>query len=176
MDCEKKRYQEYQKNNREYFREVNRNQYLNKVGGLSRRSTLEMTPELRRQYQADKANKRATRAKSARVVWGRDLTDFVYAEAHSLRKLRNSATGFEWHVDHVIPLRGEEVCGLHVWNNFAVIPKVENLRKGNKNSIHDQWEEGLQEGEGLGEEKCSEPGEGESEAECSSEEVRSEEG
>jgi hypothetical protein len=28
-------------------------------------------------------------------------------------------------------------CGLHGWNNFAVIPKVENLRKGNYHPVHD---------------------------------------
>ena len=49
----------------------------------------------------------------------------------------NKLTGIEWHVDHIIPLKGDVVCGLHVWNNFAVIPKVDNLRKGNYHPVHD---------------------------------------
>lgn len=95
-----------------------------------------MTEELRKQYYRDKATLRSTRAKQARVKWDKEFTDFVYMEAHLLRKSRNESTGIEWQVDHIIPLKGKFICGFHVWNNFAVIPKVENLRKGNYYSIH----------------------------------------
>lgn len=117
----------------EYHRVKQRAAYLKRKGSLTR--NMNHTEESRAQWHRDKANRRCTRAKQARR--DDEFTKFVYKEAHELRKLRNSLTGIEWHVDHVIPLKGELVSGLHVWNNFAVIPKLLNLSKGNKLALHD---------------------------------------
>jgi len=60
---------------------------------------------------------------------------WVIQEAYSLAKEREKCTGIKWHVDHVLPLQGNLISGLHVPNNLQVITAYDNLSKSNKYSI-----------------------------------------
>lgn len=57
---------------------------------------------------------------------------FIIEEAYHLAKLRTQLTDIQYHVDHIIPLQGKNVSGLHVPNNIQVIPAKLNLQKSNK--------------------------------------------
>jgi hypothetical protein len=50
---------------------------------------------------------------------------------YQVAAMRTRESGYDWHVDHIIPLKGKFVSGLHVPNNLRVIPAIENKRKTN---------------------------------------------
>lgn len=51
---------------------------------------------------------------------------------YSLAAMLTSNTGEKWHVDHIIPIASDFVCGLHVYENLRVVPAKVNLQKSNK--------------------------------------------
>ena len=86
--------------------------------------------ENRGAYNALCARSRGIR--SLRVPeWLSDDCHWLIKEVYSLAELRTKMLGFPWHVDHIVPLQGKKVSGLHVPWNMQVIPAVDNLRKKN---------------------------------------------
>ena len=67
-----------------------------------------------------------------------ELDKFVMEEAVSLRTMREKMTGGKWHADHIEPLLGKTVSGLHNAYNIAVVPATYNMSKSNK-QMSEPW-------------------------------------
>ena len=84
------------------------------------------------EYFAYKTAKRRGAKLQRTPAWLSSDDLWIIEEAYSLAKLRTEMTGFKWHVDHVLPLQGKTVSGLHVPENLQVIPAILNLQKSSK--------------------------------------------
>jgi hypothetical protein len=74
------------------------------------------------------AMKRYAGLKTATPAWSENVCILaLYNIAASLR-----ASGADVQVDHVVPLKGKNVSGLHVRSNLRIIPSSENQRKNNR--------------------------------------------
>jgi hypothetical protein len=80
---------------------------------------------------AYEAFKRAARRNAVPKWIGEELKQEIqkfYVEA----RLKTRDTGTKYEVDHIVPLKGEKVCGLHVPWNLRVITQFENRSKQNR--------------------------------------------
>lgn len=128
----------WKRKNPDKVKESNKKHYENNKKSVLERNRLwkESNPNKVRSYLA----KRKLLKSNASCLQS-ELTEFVYEEVYSLCKLRESLTGFKWNIDHMIPLNGRNVSGLHVWNNFQCIPATINTSKQNKliYTNHFEW-------------------------------------
>lgn len=75
------------------------------------------------------ANRRRARKLKATPQWAdHGRIKGVYAKRQRLQVL----VGIAFHVDHIVPLQGRNVCGLHVPENLRVVPAKVNRVKGNR--------------------------------------------
>lgn len=80
-------------------------------------------------FVATQRAKRRSREIQATPAWADlDAIAAIYRQAADLTK----STGISHHVDHIIPLQGRHVCGLHVEGNLQILPWHHNIAKSNK--------------------------------------------
>lgn len=83
-------------------------------------------------------NKRYSYAKQSRPEWA---NKFFIEEAYLLAQQRSKLFNTRWEVDHIYPIKGLDVCGLHVETNLQVIPRSVNASKRNRFSKQYKWSE-----------------------------------
>lgn len=84
-----------------------------------------------KQYAATKAKRRAAKLQRT-PAWLTPIDFERIKNVYRLAELQTKITGELWHVDHIIPLQGKLVSGLHVPANLQAIRAFENVSKNNK--------------------------------------------
>lgn len=112
---------EWRKKNKERFREV--------CAAWNERN-----PEKRRQFAVDwRAKNRAhhNAYKAKRRAEKRQRTP-AWADMETIKDFYAEANYFGMEVDHIVPLKSDLVCGLHVEHNLQLLTPFENASKKNR--------------------------------------------
>jgi hypothetical protein len=153
VECAKAEWEASYKKRGEYFKAYNKSdagqtakkKYYAANKDLVALKALTRPNEDRRKYRAAWAERnpmqvkaknkhRRDKHKQATPPW---LTDEhkreikqLYIDAMTVTKI----TGVKYVVDHMVPLRSDVVCGLHVPWNLQIMTREENLKKSNKHT------------------------------------------
>jgi hypothetical protein len=123
----KEYYREWKQENRERLKEYKRKWYLENAQKEKERK------RRWRQENADKKNATSAKRRAAKLqrtpAWANQEEITIWYEVAEVL----SRSGVKFHVDHVVPLQGKIVSGLHVSENMQVLPASLNISK------HNQW-------------------------------------
>lgn len=84
------------------------------------------------EYYKSLTNARRKRFKSATPPWLQPHQKQEIRDKYALAQAATKEFGVKYVVDHIIPINGETVCGLHVPWNLQVMRHEDNLAKSNK--------------------------------------------
>lgn len=137
VECERYRLLENFRANKQKYNALGRERYardiekelirgkryrtLNKTKTIERNKRYKTSDAGRTMHCANEAKRRSAKLK-ATPSW---------ANLEKIKEIyMNCPKGY--HVDHIMPLRGKNSCGLHVEYNLQYLPAIDNIRKGNR--------------------------------------------
>ena len=151
VECLKVEWTKGNETRAEYFREYNKRENVkdrknewyqeNRETVIAAAST--RPQHVKREYQnawkernivwvrADTKSRRR-KHREATPKWLTTTQKATMREMYKMAITMTQTTGEQYVVDHIVPLRSHEVCGLHVPWNLRVITQEENLKKSNK--------------------------------------------
>ena len=158
--CQSKVNKRYTDSHKQEIKEWHANNYLRNKDKINARNKAYYHSDLEREYKRGKkyreANKesvaanirnwaianpdrrRASTAKrrttklNATPRWLTEIDHLAIKDKYKYSILLEQETGIKHHIDHIIPLKGKLVCGLHVPDNLRILKESDNLYKGNK--------------------------------------------
>ena len=144
MECRAEFLIQWRSKNHVKVKQHNDTQYTNHSEKLIARSkkfrleNIETVRQKSREYQKKNPHiyaKSGAKRKAAKLqrtpAWLTDIDFERIGNEYKLAALLTKVTGSSWHVDHIIPLQGKIVSGLHVPSNLRVLPAKENISKSN---------------------------------------------
>lgn len=117
----------YRKQYPDRYKEYDRLKYHERGG----RERMAAYKRARRAHFTAKEGERCSRRKEATPHWLTTTHEAQMQWLYSLRDKLSTSSGTLYHVDHIIPLIHENVCGLHVPWNLRLLPASVNIAKGN---------------------------------------------
>ena len=122
--------QNYRKNNPKKIKQIKKNYRLNNF------EKIKLKDQNYRLNNKDKVNAKTARRRATKL----NATPYWLTDEHKKEIIRiykncleiSKQTGVQHHVDHIVPLKGKEVCGLHVPWNLQILTATENISKNNR--------------------------------------------
>jgi hypothetical protein len=129
-DCAKDQNRKHFATHREKHNQRSRDYYTANLAKERRRiaAWIKENPALVNLYSAA----RRARYKACTPQWLTPSQRQQMLDAYAFARAWTLATGVKHDVDHIIPLRGKQVSGLHVPWNLRIIPAHENRKKSNR--------------------------------------------
>jgi len=134
--------EEINKRNRIYWHKNYESSLKEKQAKYSKNNRKQFNEYSKKCYKtADKAKKNASAAKRRALKLQRTpkwltFDDWLKIEEYyTYAKLMTDSLGILFEVDHIIPLQGKNISGLHVPENLQILTESQNCSKGNKYNV-----------------------------------------